>query len=420
MAFPPDDSWFRKILEEQRRLEKLINPFPETIMQHQRLLDSIKLPEMEYQRSILEQASIKDYLSIAGISNDYLSIQQEIQNSLGSITSISNELEFLKESAGFDSILTAQENLYRLQDQFIQTTELFELPSARIESVLAAAEATSRIFHPQDFFAEFTFLSVAEYQSFLEKQYKLIQYDKDIIADRRIEVAELSGRLLEIINASLDIGVALEEQYEYQVEEVDYDEIFKCGLYGQVNQHLGHVYSDRYSGEIETSFNKSLPARISFLGYSITEQIYKINSICENNGQAQVFKPTSRTMRACATISSLIARHETDFYSLIDHLFFLLYEGSGTANRLIPILNESFLEPLWKVKHLRLAARHDIDHGSSREIEKKRAKIRDTYFSLIAQPLPIKQKDWQKAQLQIYIEIDLMLQNIIREIMKKS
>ena len=420
MALPPDDSWFRKLLEEQRRLEKLINPFPETILQHQRLLDSMNLPAMEYQRSIIEQANIRDYLSIAGISNDYLSMQQEIQNSLGSISSISKELEFLKESTGFDSILASQENLYRLQDQFTQTRDLFELPSARIESVLAAAEATSRIFQPHDFFADFTLLSVAEYQSFLGKQYKLIQYVNDIIADRRIQVAELSGGLFEIINASLDIGVALESQSEYQGEEVDRDEIIKCGLYGQVNQHLGYVYSDRYSGEIETSFNRSIPARISFLGYSITEQIYKINSICKNNGQAQVFKPTSRTMRACATIPSLIARSETDFYLLIDHLFFLLYEGSGTANRLIPIINESLLEPLWKVKHLRLAARHDIDHGSNREIEKKRAKIGDTYFSLIAQPLPIKQNDWQKAQLQIYVEIDLMLQNIIQEIMKKG
>ena len=267
MALPPDDSWFRKLLEEQRRLEKLINPFPEKILQHQRLLDSINLPAMEYQRSIIEQANIRDYLSIAGISNDYLSMQQEIQNSLGSISSISKELEFLKESTGFDSILASQENLYRLQDQFTQTRDLFELPSARIESVLAAAEATSRIFQPHDFFADFTLLSVAEYQSFLGKQYKLIQYVNDIIADRRIQVAELSGGLFEIINASLDIGVALESQSEYQGEEVDRDEIIKCGLYGQVNQHLGYVYSDRYSGEIETSFNRSIPARISFLGY---------------------------------------------------------------------------------------------------------------------------------------------------------
>ena len=125
-------------------------------------------------------------------------------------------------------------------------------------------------------------------------------------------------------------------------------------------------------------------------------------------------------MRACATIPSLIARSESEFYLLIDHLFFLLYEGSGTASRLIPILSESFLEPLWKVKHLRLAARHDINHGARRDVEKKRVKIRDTYISLIARPLPIKQGDWQKAQLQIYVEIDSMLQGIIQEITKNN
>jgi len=420
MAFPPDDSWLRKLLEEQKRLEKFFNPISESLMQHQRLLDSLNFPAMEYQRSILEQANIKDYLSIAGISNDYLSMQQEIQNSLGSVGSLAKELEFLKESNMFDSILTSQENLYRLQDQFTQARDLFELPSSRIEAVLAAAEATSRIFQPHNFFSDFALSSVLEYQSFIDKQYKLIQHENKIIADRRMQITELSGGLFERINASLDIGVALEGQKEHQNEEVINNDIFECGLYGHVNQHLGFVYSDGYSGEIETSFNNSIPARISCLGYAITEQIYKINSICENNGQCQVFKPTSRTMRACATIPSLIARSEADFYFLIDYLFFLLYEGSGTANRLIAILNESFLEPLWKVKHLRLAARHDIDHGTRKEVEKKRTKIRDTYVSLIAKPLPMKQGDWQKAQLQIYIELDLMLQKIIQEITKNN
>jgi hypothetical protein len=420
MVTPPDDSWFRKLLEEQRRIDKILNPYSETIMRHQRILDSMNIPTLEYQRSILEQANIKDFLSIAGISNDHLILQQEIQKSLGSIDDITKEIEFLKKSSVFDQIITAQENLYRFQDQFSQTQYLFELPSARIESVLAAAEATYRIFHPQDFYSDFTLSSVMEYQSFLERQYRFIQHDNDIIAGRRLQINNLAGGLFEIINASLDIGATLEGQDEFQIEDVIYDKKGRVGLYGQINQHLGFVYSGRYNGEIETSFKDSLPARISCLGYAITEQIFKINSICENNGQDHVFKPTSRTMRACGTIPSLIARSEIDFYYIIDHLFFLLYEGSGTANRLIPIVNESFLAPLWKVKLLRLSARHDIDHGSRKEVEKKKSKIRDTYISLISKTLPIRQSDWQKAQLQIYIEIDLMLQKIIHEITKNN
>jgi len=418
MAFPPDDRWFRILIEQQRQIEKLFGPISETIKQHQKLIDSVNLSAFEYQNSILQKLHIKDYLSIAGISKDYLALQKEIENSLGSLDGISKELEYLRKSVGFESIITAQENLYRLQDQFAQTIDLFELPSVRIESVLAAAEATSRLWNPQSFFTDFTISSVAEYQSFLDRQYKCLQFDKDIIAKRRIEIAELSGDLFEIVNASLEIGGAIERQGEYQNEEITNGETFKSGLYGQVNQHLGFVYTDRFSGEPEESFHRSVPARISYLGYAITEQIYKINSICEKNGQDPVFKPTSQTMRACAIIPSLIARNETEFNLLIDYLFFLLYEGSGTAKRLTSITNKSLLDPLWKVKHLRLAARHDIDHGSKREIEKKRAKIRDTYVSLIARPFPIKQGDWQKSQLQIYVEIDLMLQKVIQDIME--
>jgi hypothetical protein len=418
MTFYSNDHWFRRLIEQQRQITKLIDPISESMKKYQKIIDSAKFPLLEYQNDILHKTHINDYLSIVGISESYLSLQKQIENSLGSIDSISRELECIRNSVGFNSILEAQENLYKLQDQFSQNIDLFELPSVRIESVLAAAEATSRLWNPQSFFTDFTLASVAEYQSFIDRQFKCLLYDKDIIAERRMEITELSGDLFEVINASLEIGGAIERQGECQSEEIIHAETFKSGLYGQVNQHLGFVYSDRFSGEIEESFNRSIPARISHLGYAITEQLYTINSLCESNGQAPVFKPTSKTMMACAIIPSLIARNETKFNLLIDYLFFLLYEGSGTAKRLISITNESLLDPLWKVKYLRLAARHDIDHGSEREIEKKRAKIRDTYVSLIAKPLPTKQGDWQKAQLQIYVEIDLMLQKVIKEFME--
>jgi hypothetical protein len=419
MTLPPNDHWFRRLIEQQRQIEKLLNPISESMNVYQRIIDSTKLPALGYQNATLQNIHISDYLSLSGFSENYLSLQKQIENSLGSIDSMSRELEDIRNSVGFDSILEAQENLYKLQDQFLPKIGMFEPPSVRIESVLAAAEATLRLWNPQSFFTDFTLTSVAEYQAFINRQFKWLQYDKDIIAEHRIEITELSGDLFEVINTSLTIGEALERQGgECQSEEIIHDETFKSGIYGQVNQHLGFVYSDRFTGKIEKRFNKAIPVRISHLGYSITEQVFRINSLCESKGETPVFKPTSKTMRACSTIPSLIVSNETEFYLLIDYLFFLLYEGSGTAIRLISITNESLLDPLWKVKHLRLAARHDINHGSNREIEKKRAKIRDIYFSLIAKPLPTKQGDWQKAQLQIYIEIDLMLQKVIEEFME--
>jgi hypothetical protein len=396
MVYPPDDIWLQKFLEEQRRIDKLLNPFYD-----QKLLDSINIPR-------------------AGISNEYLTLHHEIQNKLGSIESITKEIEFFKKSSLFDQIIANQDNLYRFQDQFSQTKVLFEPASARIEAVLSAAEATYRMFHPQEYYYYFTLSSIAEYQSFLDRQYNLVQYDNDIIAGRRMQINDLSGELFEIINASLGIGVALDGQEEYQSENINNDENFQRGFYSQINQQLDFVYSERYSGDIKTKFDNTLPARTTRLGYAITEQIYKINLFFENSGQDQVFKPTSFTMRACATIPSLIVRSEIDFYHLIDCLFSLLYEGSGSANRLIAITNKSFLEPLWTVKHLRLSARHDIDHGSEKDIEKKRSKIRDAYISLIAKPLPMSQNDWQKAQLQIYVKIDLMLQKIIKGIINNN
>jgi len=157
MSFPPDDLWFRRLIEQQKQFEKLNSPYTEMMKQQQRLIDSVNFPSFEYQKDILLRANINDYLSLAGISNVHLTLQQEIESRLNSIGSFATELDFLKKSAGVSSFLEAQEGIYRLQDQVAKSRELCELPSDRISSVLAAAEATSRLLSPPKFFLTLLF-----------------------------------------------------------------------------------------------------------------------------------------------------------------------------------------------------------------------------------------------------------------------
>lgn len=128
----------------------------------------------------------------------------------------------------------------------------------------------------------------------------------------------------------------------------------------------------------------------------------------------QVFKATTRTMRACGVIPSRIASGEDDFSFLVDQLFFLLYEGTGgSTNRLTDIADAAALNPLWTLKHLRLDARHDIDHGDIGKITKKRATISDAYIFLIGKAMPVTPRDWQAAQLRLYEELEKMLRAVV-------
>lgn len=409
----PNDKWFRKILEEQERMKKLFSPFTDVLHSHQKLLESFGDIQLNRYETEFLNLSVKDHLLNAGLSNDILKIQRDIEQSFGSVSSIKKELEYLSTSSAFSSFLSSHEEIYRLQDQYSALLDFQHLPSERIKSVLATAEATARLYDVSDSFSDYTLSSIAQYQGFVEAQCQHLQLDSDLIAQRRLQVTELSGDIFELSNASLDLGASIQAKSEIDKEVITPSVKGEKNIYGHINQHLGFVYSHNYEGDVNESYKNSTPVKIAQTGFSITEKIYQINTISEHNGKAVIFKPTPQTMRACATLPTIIATNEIGFNFLIDHLFFLIYEGSGTAKRLTNIIESENLEPVWKLKQIRLNARHDINHGSTTEIVKKKEKVNNAFMSLISKPIPIRQRDWQTAQLQLYIEIDIMLQKVI-------
>lgn len=414
MTQPTD--YLSKVLKQQQDLLKSINPLPDIIGRYDHLLGIANQFNLTGITEGLNSLShIQDILSSYGVSQSYLALQEQIENSLSSLSSFSTELHYLSSSAAFASIIANQEKLYSAQDEFYKYAHLLELPSTRVESVLASAEAASRLWNADSFFSEFTLSSISQYQSFAAKQFAQLASDTDSVAERRLEVTELSGDLFESINASVEIGAVIEEKVQKEQPKVKSHQNIDSenSIYGHINQHLGFVYRRTFKGNCEDRFRESLPAVIVNLGSTIIEKIFQINSIVENSGKKAFFKPTTQTMRACGLIPSLVSTNEIEFNSVIDYLYFLIYEGSGSAKRLLTVSTDSSLSPLWKIKHLRLAARHDIDHGKGSDIKKKRKKIYDTYHSLINQPLPIKQKDWQKAQIAIYSEVNIMLHEIL-------
>jgi hypothetical protein len=382
---------FRKIMEQASQFENFFHPTNESINNY---INQLKPSEAS--AFGLDDSFLKDRCQQL-IGQDHLRIQQTIEENLG----------FLK-GAAFDSILGFQEKSYRLEDYLPKNI------TVTVESVLATAAPFMEQFKPDKYFMDCALSSGAEYQKFAANQFAKLEYDSGIIAERRIEVTNLCSELLQNINTSLGVGCVLERNLK--LNEYIKRESFKPCLYPQVNQHIGFVYSDRFKGSVEEEFNNSFPVRINKIGARIVKMINQINVIACNCGKREIFKPTNKTMLACGIIPSEFAKNEHKFFSVIDSLYFLLYEGSGEAKRLLSICSDEDLKPLWMIKSLRNFSRHDLEHGPASKINKKRETVANYFISLINKPLPIKTGDWGKAQLVLYKETNLMLSRILADV----
>jgi hypothetical protein len=80
-----------------------------------------------------------------------------------------------------------------------------------------------------------------------------------------------------------------------------------------------------------------------------------------------LFKMTTESVAGAQRLSRP-ARDAAAFGQFVDGLYFLVYEGSGSCNRLPKPVPEFAMD----VKHLRTLIRHDLDHGTAKEAAAKR------------------------------------------------
>lgn len=417
---PFDELWFRQMLDLQRQLDDLSQPYS-AVQEQLRLVEDLKA-SMVYPHEDLWRPEFPDMLGIVEKNQEVVLLAEQIGESLGSVSAVAEEIKSLQKSSLFDEMLTSQRALYDLQDQLGIHQDFMMLATERVESVLAAAQAASQLLELPALFGDLTLEATGQYQYFLAQQYKKLKRDSSLIAERRLTVADFCGDLFETVSASIEIGGAISEEVGDHEENKGVEEaqaVVQFGdtrrsIYSNTAQHLGFVFREAFEGDVELSFNGALPPRIVYLGFAIIDHVYKINTLMERARGFQVFKATTRTMRACGVIPSRIASGEQDFCFLVDQLFFLLYEGAGgSTNRLTDIADNAALNPLWTLKHLRLDARHDIDHGDIGAITKKRATIRDAYIFLIGKAMPVTPRDWQAAQLRLYEELERMLRAVV-------
>lgn len=188
--------------------------------------------------------------------------------------------------------------------------------------------------------------------------------------------------------------------------------------FGSLDEELGALDFDA-DVDVATLVSLSTFATIARLGAGLVRYTAQLNREAERLGRAVVFKPTTEMTERAARLALRVADNETTFYSVVDDLYFILYEGSGAGARLVqlaeedPQLGKPALEPLWTMKHLRLAGRHDIGHGKPSDIADKNANVGEAFTALIGVPVPRAKAEWKQAQIQLFRMLFEMLQRII-------
>jgi hypothetical protein len=277
-----------------------------------------------------------------------------------------------------------------------------------VDSILTSIEASARINLKLDGNLFIPALQhVRAFQEFSERQVKALSHEREELGERRVIITNLGGELAEACHTAHGIGIALSDDIPQEIYPV------APNLYGRLNSSLAFTYRSDIKVDTEIAFRRSVPSRIAELGIAIAGLIHRINESVQRSGKPAIFKPTSRCLIACAQLPTLIVRDRDDFAQIVDYLFFLLYEGSGTDKcRLLDIVDDSDLKPLWRVKHLRLDFRHDIEHGKIGDIASKHKKIGAAYEALIGKGSVTERKEWVRAQLRLYEQLYDMLRKV--------
>ena len=119
---------------------------------------------------------------------------------------------------------------------------------------------------------------------------------------------------------------------------------------------------------------------IGRLGESIGSAVTSLNHQYSAIHGQDLFKMTNQTAPALLGLGTPIANLD-DYKQFIDNLYFLLHEGSGSR------LNEN-PPPFEDIKLLRTDLRHDLDHGGSRQVAKKRKSIGIVFSKYAGSPSP--------------------------------
>lgn len=251
---------------------------------------------------------------------------------------------------------------------------------------------------------------VKDYTSLVERQH--IQIQKDVKCSTvRLKVIEIATDLLQDHMASAVQYAESESGNESVAEEIPLNHA-RTGIQF-IPSYLGYTFRENAGYDLDEEFAKSMVSKIWNSGKEIPQKIEYINELCMTMGKESIFKPTTKTYTSVQCLLTSFSADNTTFGCVIDSLYMLLYEGSGSAKRILEVLPDADCTVLWNIKHIRTDFRHDIEHGDEKKYLKKKRQIGCAYQAICGKPRPLKQKDWVTAHSELFTQVNEFLQSIM-------
>lgn len=364
-------------------------------------------------RTIREQTeSLSTFRDRYALPNDYLTELSRIRETLEACGNIS-QLKILTESQNkaLQEIVERQNELEALSSRVATCSDL-SFPSQRVLETLSSTEAllgTARL--KEELIAAAVQPQIA-YQKFARIQLELAAYSSEIVRANRLIIVDAAADLLEEMGRGFEFASLLHPTGLDVEEESEPEPEWPINVFTELSSELEGVNLEEPERTPEDLVLESKSAQIAYQGGRIVQLVYNLNTEAERDGKPVIFKPTTKALFGCSIIPTRIATEENNFSEIVDFLYFLLYEGSGSASRLTERRSADQLEALWTLKHLRLGSRHDIDHGADKEIEKKNRQVGEAYKSLIGKVAPRSKADWIQAQISLYDQLAKMLETV--------
>ncbi|HET9227528.1 MAG TPA: hypothetical protein VFR31_12730 [Thermoanaerobaculia bacterium] len=296
--------------------------------------------------------------------------------------------------------------------------------SERIRETLANIEASARLYNPSPSLLGLALDLPIRFQSFTVNQLEAAKDEKGEVVDRRVEVVEAAGELLDRSEEAVHIAAEMasesssaeEEKPKQEHEKASDNPQLTTNLFEALELHAPKIIASRSTASIQVAIEETIPGRICEAGRGIAERVFEINRFSEYGGGDSIFKPTNLAMMSMAALPCVIAPNSVEFGTVVDRLFFLLYEGSGEAKRITAIISFDDLPELLRLKHLRLGYRHDLDHGRPADALKKKRDAGEAFKGLIGKPYPTESHEWPLAQLHLYEQLSTMLDRIFERL----
>lgn len=227
----------------------------------------------------------------------------------------------------------------------------------------------------------------------------------------RLEVVKAAEVLLKRSGTSLRILGELTQGLQQQPAPAPPD----LNIFSELAVELEHADLEPPAQPVESLVLDTTPARLGEQAARLVSLIQNLNKLCELRGHQAVFKPTNQFLRSGLVIGSCVAIDEISFANVVDCLYFVLYEGSGYAKRLVDYEQRIDLEPVWLLKRIRNGLRHDLEHGNPADIKKKSQQLGEDYKKLCGAPVPRSRQEWTTAQIGLYRQLADMLDEIVSQ-----